>query len=683
MAFKRDSDFQKSVFGKGIQLCLFLVVLGIAVTCGSEAKAADCQSAQAPTNSAETITCTSPRPNTEVWRIDHPNVRQRQTTYSAIQFRKGDLVLVFAGGCVQHGGSGQTWKRYVNPMSPGRNPDTQYLGLISLPGWGELRKTQDAILAGGIAILTDPGPNSALSLGYLDDGYGDNGYWGHDDGWWQQCNDLPDAWVVIAVQHDCAESTAPECVRGRGLDIVADRQDENGFPINPDWVWRKITGANPDPSNLCGWSNKIGGFPVDDASLCASQLTQRDSKWVCVQGGTAGGIAGHMNWISVPVTYKGWVWWDNHDYYWDDDYTLNVAALNDTGGVSGSLFVSGQYNPQVEFNSDETIDHFEGAPWWDRLHAAVDNEDQILHTANATVAGAPRPAEFFPGGTEAVIIGQLGLDCAHACGAELHPAWVVFIHVKNDLNDDTWAFFVRNWGNEGFCSENDHQPGTVQQFSVFLPKPGASDVAIRIPETVVGTTHPVPPYSVALAPGSGAIASFTLPPASSRGLIYGELHLAWKRTLTPLQIEAISKRALAVGLSQGRIAAISRRSRSSQDAATQIEAVTRRVLSSQIQAKRKRSNEESGDSVEAELTRRLESMSPALRPNAHAALRTLTDHRGRPVRRLLGRVVEAPPSRLPADLQVRTSVIPRTRKSEAALEEVVRRVVTESTLPNK
>ena len=72
---------------------------------------ADCEAAQAPTNDTESINCATPRSNTVVWRIDRPNVQQRQTTYPAIRFAQGDLVSVFAGGCVRHGGSGLTWKR--------------------------------------------------------------------------------------------------------------------------------------------------------------------------------------------------------------------------------------------------------------------------------------------------------------------------------------------------------------------------------------------------------------------------------------------------------------------------------------------------------------------------------------------------------------------------------------------
>lgn len=664
-----------------VRICLFLIFSGIGLGYSRGVTAADCQMPQAPTNGTETISCTSPRPNTEVWRIDRPNISQRQTIYSVIRFKKGDLVSVFAGGCAQTGGFGLTWKRYANPMSPGRDDDNQYYGLINVPGFGALRHIRDAILQGGIPILAEPGDDAALTLGYADDGYDDNGYWGHDDGWWQQCNDLPDAWAVIAIQHDCAASTAPECIRGRALDIVADSQDENGFPINPDWVWRRVTGTSPNASDVCSWSNKIGGFPVDDASLCASQLTQRDSWGVCVQGGTAGGIAGHMNWTGVPVTYNGWIWWDGHDYYWDDDYTLNVAALDKSGHVSGSLFVAGQYNPQIEFDSEETIDLFDGIPWWRALHSAVDKEDQRLHTANAIAAGAVRPDDLFPGGTEAIIIGQLGLDCAHSCGTELHPAWAVFVHVRDDLDNDTWAFFVRNWGDEGFCSENNHQPGMVQQFTVRLPQVGATSVAIRVPETIVGTTQPVPPYTIALAPeGDAALATFTLPPAESRGIIYGELHLQWKRSLSAVQINAITRRASSAGISAAQIEAITRRAKSPQQSAAQIEAITRRALSAQIESDRPtRSAESEGGSTEHQLTRRLETLSPTLRDSVRAMLRPPSKVRRVEVQGLRGRADTQITKKPLAESQIRAIPLPRSRDLEAKRDQMVRQVIKEST----
>jgi len=484
---------------------------------------------QAATISTESISCTTPRPNTEVWRIDRPNVRQRETSYPGIRFRQGDLVSVFAGGCAQAGGMGLTWKRYVNPMSPNRDSDDQYHGLIAVPGFGPLRHIRDAVLAGGIAILADPGADAALKLGYADDGYSDNGYTGREDGWWQQCNDLSDAWVVIAIQHDCATSAAPSCIRGRALDIVWDRTDANGFPLNPDWVWRRVVGTEPEPSQLCSWSTKIGGFPGDDAALCASQLTAKDRNGGCVQGGTAGNIAGHMNWIGTPVTSVGWIWWSGHDYWFDDDYTFNFAPVDDSGNPTRALFVQSQTNPQIEFSSDETIDKFDTAPWWQSLHLSVDAEDRQKH-GQAIVTGKS-PPDFFPGGTTAIVIGQLGLDCAHTCGTELHPAWAVFIHVKNDPQDDTWAFFVRNWGNEGWCSTDDHRIAT-QQLTVKFPRRNATGVEIIRAATVTGATHAVPPFDITLTPErDGALGTFYLPPSSDHGVVFGELHLRWRTRL--------------------------------------------------------------------------------------------------------------------------------------------------------
>lgn len=488
---------------------------------------ADCQNPQAPTSNGETISCTTPRANTVVWRIDRPTINSPQTNYPNIRFQQGDLVSVFAGGCAQHGGTGLTWKRYVNPMTPGKNADDSHHGLISVPGFGSLGYIRDAVMVGGIAVLADPGAASSLTLGYTDDGNGDDGYYDHDDGWWEQCNDLPNAWVVIAIQHGCATSPAPECVRGRALDLVVDRRDANNFPENPDWVFTRVTGKKPNAADVCSWSTKVGTFPTDDASLCVSQATEHDGAGVCVQGGTAGQLAGHMNWVGAPVTNIGWIWWDGHDYYWDDDYTLNIASLDASGHVSGALFLDGQTNPQTEFKSDETIDQISGVPWWNSLHTAVNSEDEKLHTADAIPTGVTMPAELFPAGLEAIVIGQLGLDCAHSCNSELHPAYAFFVHTKDDLKDDTWAFFVRNWGNEGFCSGEDHRISS-RQITVRLPRLYASQVQLLIPQTIVGSNTAIPPYSVVMEPGgNAALATFNLPAPDQHGITFGELHLKW------------------------------------------------------------------------------------------------------------------------------------------------------------
>src|SRR5947209_20618807 len=57
-------------------------------------------------------------------RINRPPVSQRTTDYPGVHFQPGDTVVVNAGGCVQTGGLGKTWKRYVDPL--GNNSDRLY-----------------------------------------------------------------------------------------------------------------------------------------------------------------------------------------------------------------------------------------------------------------------------------------------------------------------------------------------------------------------------------------------------------------------------------------------------------------------------------------------------------------------------------------------------------------------------
>src|ERR1700687_4451976 len=65
-----------------------------------------------------------PSRNLDFWAIKRPNVKQNMTEYPSITFRVGDLVTIKAGGCVQTGGFGDTWKLYVNPQGP--NSDHLY-----------------------------------------------------------------------------------------------------------------------------------------------------------------------------------------------------------------------------------------------------------------------------------------------------------------------------------------------------------------------------------------------------------------------------------------------------------------------------------------------------------------------------------------------------------------------------
>src|SRR6266542_422611 len=127
--------------------------------------------------------------------INRPDVRHSLTPYPNVVFAPGDNVRIRASGCVQTGGVGKTWKRYVDPR-----PESEHLyhGLIRIPtatpGTG-LTRIKDVL--GQVMVVSGAGlPPSELILflGYEDHegDYGDNAYNDHDDGTEDQCKGVGD-----------------------------------------------------------------------------------------------------------------------------------------------------------------------------------------------------------------------------------------------------------------------------------------------------------------------------------------------------------------------------------------------------------------------------------------------------------------------------------------------------------
>ena len=177
-----------------------------------------------------TSSCTdNPSTNTTTCRIDNPIVTERMTEYDGafhpeifeafgqcnifgcnqrfginlpgIFLRRGDLVTVDADGCVQTGGSGSTWKRYVDPQ--GTNSDRLYHGRLILPGLGDMRIDDFMNWYGGTWVA--PGNRGdyfqSFYLSYEDDGPFDNGYYAHDNGTGNQCLNVGSAWVNLTIIH--------------------------------------------------------------------------------------------------------------------------------------------------------------------------------------------------------------------------------------------------------------------------------------------------------------------------------------------------------------------------------------------------------------------------------------------------------------------------------------------------
>lgn len=124
--------------------------------------------------------------------IYEPVVTEPSTTY-AFSFLPGDHVTVDGGGCVQTGGRGLTWKRYVDPASD----NDLYHGLITIPGaTGSLERLLNVV---GRQYVVG-GRGGSLVLGYQDDGYSDNGYYAHDNGTGNQCLNSVNAFVHIVIR---------------------------------------------------------------------------------------------------------------------------------------------------------------------------------------------------------------------------------------------------------------------------------------------------------------------------------------------------------------------------------------------------------------------------------------------------------------------------------------------------
>ena len=233
---------------------------------------------------AQQASCRSVSPTRTQCRIDQPRVTQRMTVYSQVAFQPNDRVSIEAGGCVQTGGHGKTWKRYVDPRGP--NSDRLYHGLIQIPGATTgLERIVDVRTRALVVPLSINVTDTSLRLGYEDDNYSDNGYWGHDDGDGNQCKGVGNAWVLITIDRSarasrcvgtppadlasvcCLRSSPPQLpdddkdgIPDRCEQVLAERfapivyhsTDESNFPVNVNWflpktsLWFYDDGCTPD-----------------------------------------------------------------------------------------------------------------------------------------------------------------------------------------------------------------------------------------------------------------------------------------------------------------------------------------------------------------------------------------------------------------------------------------------------
>ena len=309
--------------------------------------------------------------------------------------------------------------------------------------------------------------------------------------------------------------------------------DDNGFDLNPTWASQKAQGSGSlllaDPL-ACAPSGNDQDNPQNWYSgphpCTHSQVTTNRGFW----------CGPHVNWF--PVTYQADVIaFESHSSFTydkveaDDDYDIDLLRKDHALYTSAKDVLKQLYS---EFDSDETIDHFQTA-WWKAFHSAVDDESNDFAAAKALLSNSKG----------AVAIGLLGLDCAinHDCDVELHPIYALAIHLSDDPDDDHWAFFARNKGDEGYCggSKENLYPlnrtgDSSYTYKLLLPRTDAqSFTVIKKDVRLYGkgnSTDAGSAFASNLAANRGALLSFTLPNPdqqqdSDEWLIEGEIELAW------------------------------------------------------------------------------------------------------------------------------------------------------------
>jgi len=503
---------------------LFLVVALL----GGSARVARAQSASCRDNPGHTVT---------TCRIDRPVVTQRAFQYRAIVFRPGDVVTIDAGGCVATSHSADSWRRFVDPSGP--NSNRLFHGLIRLPGHpagGGLVRVQT--LVGRPLTIPTPLPpgNSFLSVGYEDSDYRDNGYSRHDNGPGDQCRldrDGGPAWVSLAIRHSLEQplDLAP-------LDLVATDLDANGALLNPRFFWETRHDGHPDINDLCD------GFPYQSRSdesrgvslgspPCTKELTGIDvasgfNAVLCRASGAPDRLHGHAN--LQPATVWGRVSWAGHSDWiqkGDDDYNFRLYPAN------GGLLTSAHPNAiDVEFDSEETADRF-GSAWWRTFHDAVDKDDGAARETSA--------ASQMVDDHEAIVTGLAGISADHDAASQLHPVYAMALHLSSSPGEDRWAFFARNWGNQGFCSSDQHY-WDVSPLSLFIPGPDGATGFSLVDHDVKSNRDLQIGASFT---NGGLLLSLDLGAPESRAIADGSLRIRW--TVLPPSPPAPRGAAVAMG----------------------------------------------------------------------------------------------------------------------------------------
>lgn len=262
-------------------------------------------------------------------------------------------------------------------------------------------------------------------------------------------------------KRNCDVSTPPQTAPPpppRPWDVVASKGglDTNGFFRNPQWWWGLTTGGTSfDVCDFCPCGVNSPELWSEDARCTNQSLHINQGNPLC------GGY--HMNWF--PVEVDGSLRFEDHEpsIAGDNDYEFDIL------GPDNNLVTANRSDVHLEFNASETVDDWDGTgTWWEYFHHQIVDKywNNKLYRQ-----------QWF-GNRVGIVIGMLGVDEEHADHhSELHPMYIMFIKMPGPDwppaqigKEDHWTFFVRNWGNEGYCGPGDEPLADYRQLQVQLPE---------------------------------------------------------------------------------------------------------------------------------------------------------------------------------------------------------------------
>lgn len=131
-----------------------------------------------------------------------------------------------------------------------------------------------------------------------------------------------------------------------------------------------------------------------------------------------------------------------------------------------------------------------------------------------------------------ILTGLMAVDFAHAStGPESHPAWAMAIHANADFSDDTWAFFVRSFSDEGYCAEEEHYISYLDnEYTFRFPWPsGATSGTVQSNTVVLTNGTSAGETRVTFLPGQAVLPTLLNVPGQTvpQGLEGSELHISW------------------------------------------------------------------------------------------------------------------------------------------------------------